>query len=58
MIVLCADELREREIQQDQWAQDAPTSSLGQMLRMQEITLFNHQMTRKYGHLRKTRQEA
>jgi hypothetical protein len=52
-IILCADEIRERSIQETEWADDPPRDSLGEMLRMQEIVRFNYQMTRRYGHLRK-----
>lgn len=58
MIVMCAAELRDREIQKAEWAQKPPHDSLSEMMRMQEIIRFNHQMTRQYGHLREVTADA
>lgn len=52
-VLISDEEAATREIRQTEWEANAPTSSLGEMLRMQEIAHFNNEMTRKYGHLRK-----
>lgn len=51
-IAMCADEARERNIQQDHWDTHQPTSSVGEILRMQDVVRFNAKMDTRYGHLR------